>query len=97
MCLASTSACGDAFSNTVTCCVEYNFLLLVLRPSVCSFLLVLARNLEHSVLGLDARLVGCPDLSHIPSSVVFFQEGDSRWDSVVQILMPLSFEMPEGV
>lgn len=75
MCLASTSACGDDFSNTIMYCVEYNFLLLVLRPSVCSFLLVLARNLEHSVLGLDAHLVGCLDLCHVPSSVIFFSGG----------------------
>lgn len=78
MCLASTSACGNEFSNTIMCCVEYNFLLLVLRPSVCSFLLVLARNLEHSVLGLGTYLVGCLDLGHIPSSVIFFQEGGYR-------------------
>lgn len=78
MCLASTSACGDEISNTIMCCVEYNFLLLSLRPSVCSFLLVLARNLEHSVLGMDPHLLECLDLSIVPSSVIFFQEGDSR-------------------
>lgn len=58
-----------------------------LRPSVCSFLPVLARNLECSVLGLDAYLVGCLDLCKIPSSVTFFHEGDSRWDSVVWTIM----------
>lgn len=75
MCLASTSACGDEFSNTITHCVEYNFLLLILRPSVCLFLLVLVRNPEHSALGWDAHPVGCLYICHIPSSVVFFSGG----------------------
>lgn len=58
-----------------------------LRPSVCLFLLVLPRNIECSVLGLDAYLVECLDLCNIPSSVTFFQEGDSKWNSVVWTMM----------
>lgn len=91
ICLASTSACGDEFSNVIICCVEYNFLLFVLRPSVCLFLLVLARNLE-----LSAYPLGCPDLCHIPSAVIHFQEGDSRWGSADRTIF-LSCEMPGGI